>query len=542
MNFRLKRELQLAVVLAMYLSVFPFAVKSQNAQDIILPKPVSVEYAKSGMYRIPKKLSVYTSDCQSEAGYFAKEMRDISNLTVRTAHKLKSADIVLRLDPIAVKNSEGYKLVVGKKKIEIIGHDNAGVFYGVQSLLQLFYASKDSKAIPAQVINDAPVFLWRAFMLDEARHFQGEQEVYKILDEMAALKLNTFHWHLTDNEGWRIEIKKYPKLTETGAYRKDTQIESRSSDKTRGVPHTGFYTQEDVKRILQYAKERHIRIIPEIEMPGHASAAIASYPFLGSSDETIEVPIRFGAHLAVFNVADEKVIQFLENVIDEVLDLFETDIIHIGGDEVRYNQWQVNEAINALKERKELSSYKDVQIDFTNRMSQYIQSKGARMMGWNEILGQGSEHKDGDISSGNANQRLADNVIVHFWQGNPTRAVQAAKEGYDIVNSYRRFTYLDYDYKSIPLSKAYSFTPIPAGMPNEYKHKIKGVGCQLWTEWIATSETLNHQVFPRIAAIAEVGWTREEDKNYESFLQRIKFFTDRWSRKNINYGPLLDTE
>ncbi|MFV0467388.1 MAG: beta-N-acetylhexosaminidase [Dysgonomonas sp.] len=533
------RFFPLSIVLIISLYLFPSVSNSQNRRDVIIPKPVSVEYTEQRAFKIPKRITLYTSDCQSESDYFKSEIQDSQGIEVRNVRKSRTADILMSVAPEIVKKNEGYKLIVDKKKITIIGHDNAGVFYGVQSLLQLFYASRESKVIESQVISDSPAFSWRAFMLDEARHFQGEKEVYRLLDEMAALKMNKIHWHLTDNEGWRIEIKKYPKLTEIGSIRKDTQMGDRKSEKTKGSPHSGFYTQADIKRILQYAKKRHIRIIPEIEMPGHASAAIASYPFLGSSDEKIEVPIKFGAHLAVFNVADQRVIHFLQDVLDEVFTLFQTDIIHIGGDEVRYNQWKVNKAINEWKDKNQLASYKDFQVYFTNQMSKYIQSKGKRMMGWNEILGQGSEHKDNDVSSGNSNQRLADNVIVHFWQGNQQKAIQAAKDGYDIVNSYRKFTYLDYDYESISLEKAYSFSPIPEGMPKEFEYKILGVGCQLWTEWIDEPKKLNYQVFPRIAAISEVGWTSNERKDYTDFLLRLKYFTDRWKRKNITYGTVV---
>src|SRR5699024_7306578 len=274
--------------------------------------------------------------------------------------------------------------------------DDAGVFYGLQSLIQLLYASKEDLAIPAQTINDAPAFSWRSYLIDEGRYFKGEEEVYEMLDEMAALKFNVLHWHLTDDGGWRIEIKKYPKLTEIGSKREDTEIGTWGSGKTSGEPHGGFYTQEEVKRILRYARERHIKVVPEIEMPGHASAAIASYSWLGSSGEQSEVPVKFGKHYPTFNVANARVQQFLKEVVDEVLELFQTDVIHIGGDEVRFNEWENNDEINALKQKNNFSSYMDIQIDFTNKMSQYIQGKGARMMGWNEILGQ-VLHEDDNI-------------------------------------------------------------------------------------------------------------------------------------------------
>lgn len=514
----------------------PAFTSAQNIESVVLPKPASTK-ALQGHYTIPQKITILAPQNALEANYFIDEIKDACQLPAEITYNAFESNLRLTVDDNAVKEKEGYKLSVTSQGIQITGHDNAGVFYGLQSLLQLLYANKEQGIIPAQEITDYPTFPWRAYMIDEGRYFKGEKEVYQILDEMAALKLNTLHWHLTDDGGWRIEIKKYPKLTEIGSKRKDTQIGGWSSDKTMGKPHSGFYTQEDIKRILRYAKQRHIKVIPEIEMPGHASAAIASYSWLGSDDKQIEVPIKFGKHYPTFNVANKKVIQFLEDVIDEVIELFDTDIIHIGGDEVRFDHWEKNDEINALKKEKEFTSYMDVQIHFSNQMSRYIQSKSARMMGWNEILGK-VLHQDDNISFADPSQKIADNVIVHYWKGDPEEIVNAVKNGYDIVNSHHTFTYLDYSYQSIPLEKSYNFRPISPNMPDEYKHKVIGIGCQMWSEWTSTPESIQRLTYPRIAAYAEVGWTAYEAKDYPSFLKRIKYFTDRWSRKNILFQPI----
>ncbi|SFK89766.1 beta-N-acetylhexosaminidase [Proteiniphilum acetatigenes] len=517
------------------LLIAPLSLFSQAEKDIILPKPVSVELTE-GVYKIPEKISIYAPGNILEADFFVDEVKDQCGFDAEISFDKKRANLFLSTNKKVVKKEEGYRLEIGNRKIEIIGHDDAGVFYALQSLLQLYTSAKGKGVLQTQIIDDAPVFGWRAYLVDEARYFKGEKEVYQILDEMAALKINRLHWHLTDDQGWRIEIKKYPKLTEIGSKRKDT-LKGGGSDETMGEPHEGFYTQEDIKRILRYAKRRHIKMIPEIEMPGHASAAIASYPWLGSKKEQIEVPIRIEKHYPTFNVANSCVQQFLKDVIDEVFDLFETDVIHIGGDEVRFDHWQENDEVNELYKEKGFTSYMDVQIDFSNMMSRYIQDKGARMMGWNEILGK-ALHEDDNISFEDPSQKIADNVIVHFWKGDPNEIAKAVESGYDIVNSYHVYTYLDYSYQSIPLKKAYSFGPIPDNIPEAYRSKIIGIGCQMWSAWTPTPESIQKQTYPRIAAYAEVGWTQQDAKDYKSFLRRLNYFTDRWSRKGIKFQPV----
>lgn len=524
--------------LSLILSLLPLAMYSMNGNDVIIPRPTSVKMHQ-GEYVIPEVVTLYAPKNQVEAIYFIDELKDLCSTRAEITFNDRNAHLILSVDSETIPDPEGYRLIIREKGIKIVGNNNAGVFYGLQSLLQLFNATKEKGTIKAQQIDDAPAYPWRAYMIDESRYFKGEKEVYRALDEMAALKLNTLHWHLTDDAGWRIEIKKYPKLTDIGSKRKDTQVGGYSSDETMGEPHEGFYTQEDVKRILRYAKQRHIRVIPEIEMPGHASAAIAAYPWLGSKEEEVEVPVRFGKHYPTFNVANEKVQRFLKDVVDEVLVLFDGEIIHIGGDEVRFNHWEENDEINKLMREEKFSSYMDVQIYFSNMMSQYIQNQGARMMGWNEILGL-NLHEDDNISFDKPSQKIAENVIVHFWKGDPKEITRAVENGYDIVNSQHEYTYLIYDYKSLPLEMAYSFDPIPPGLPDKYKHKILGIGCQMWSEWTPTPESIEKQTYPRIAAYAEVGWTAREEKDYNSFLSRLNYYIERWARKEIDYQPLTE--
>jgi hexosaminidase len=439
---------------------------------------------------------------------------------------------------------EAYELLVSKNEIILTASNATGWFYGVQSLIQLFPSISNPAENTASIeiqevsIKDSPRFKWRAFMLDEARYFKGMQQVKMLLDEMAFLKMNVFHWHLVDDQGWRIEIKKYPLLTEIGSKRLSTQVGPLMWDSPiqSAEPHEGFYTQEEIKELIAYAEERHIVIVPEIEMPGHSSAAIASYSWLGTTKKEIEVPIKFGVGKDVYDVSDPNVYLFLTNVLDEVMDLFPSDVIHIGGDEVKYTHWKESESVQTYMKEKELASPADLQVYFTNGISQYLQSKGRRMMGWNEIMGH-NLHEYQDEADTKTEQKLAKETVVHFWKGDVRLATQAASMGYDIVNSLHSETYLDYSYKNLPLSKAYAFDPIPSGLAPEYYDNVIGMGCQMWGEWIPTNGHMHFQTFPRIAAYAEIGWTQIENKNFDDFLAALQELKKRWAQRGIYYAP-----
>lgn len=440
---------------------------------------------------------------------------------------------------------EDYELIVSKKSISIIASGTAGWYYGMQSLKQLFPVSygiaevkQSSIEIQSLKIKDSPRFPWRAFMLDESRFFKGKKQVKMLLDEMANLKMNVFHWHLVDDQGWRIEIKKYPKLTEIGSKRKSTQVGPLkwNSPIQSAEPHEGFYTQDEIKEIVRYAADRQITIVPEIEMPGHSSAAIASYSWLGTAKNEIEVPIKFGVGPDVYDVSDPKVYKFLTDVLDEVITLFPSKVIHIGGDEVRYNRWKESGSIKAYMKEKDLETPAELQVYFTNSISQYLKSKGRRMMGWNEIMGH-NLHEYQDESDMKSNQQLAQGSVIHFWKGDVALATDAASNGYEIVNSLHTNTYLDYNYKSIPLSKAYSFDPVPAELDSKYHDKVIGTGCQMWGEWIPTDGHMHFMVFPRIAAYAEVGWTEKSNKDFDGFKKGLVRFQKQWTEKGIYFAP-----
>lgn len=479
----------------------------------LIPYPQYVQ-KREGNLCIPDSIMLRgESVASSTLDYIQKEL-DSMGLYTDIAASSTQPFLSLQLNK-AIRGIEAYHLKIGDDGIQIQASTEQGLFYGFQTFRQLLNQSK--KTLPCVVIKDKPAFSWRAFMLDEARHFKGKETVKRLLDEMAQLKMNVFHWHLTDDQGWRIEIKKYPLLTEIGGKRDSTQTGGNSrSNSYRIEPHSGHYTQAEIAEVIAYAQKRHITIVPEVEMPGHASAAIAAYPWLGTGTTPVHVQAKFGVFENVYNVADPRVRTFLQDVLSEVIDLFPGKVIHIGGDEVRYTQWLASsQALSFMKEHK-MSDPADLQIWFTNNMSEFIASKGRRMMGWNEITGD-KVHSKTEESVPKLTTQLAKNAIVHFWKGDPELIRKAVECGYSVVNSYHSYTYLDYTYKNLPLEKSYSFQPIAESIPTQYHKQIIGLGAQMWCEWVPTEADMYKQIFPRLAAYAECGWTRQGNKSWERF-------------------------
>lgn len=455
----------------------------------------------------------------------------------------KAACIVIKKDPaLAARGEEAYSIQSSPSGIILSAADARGIFYAGQSLVQMMPSvfhdrTGDKSAVRWNIsetpfhITDYPRFSWRALMIDEARHFFGEKTIKQIIDQMALLKMNILHWHLTDDTGWRIEIKKYPRLTSIGSKRRESEIGTWNSGKSDGTPHEGFYTQEQIRDIVQYAARRNITIVPEIEMPGHASAAAVAYPFL-SLKTPGEVPTTFIVNTA-FDPTSEKTYAFLSNVLDEVTAIFPGRIIHIGGDEVRYDkQWKGVPEIEEFMKKNGMKSYADVQMHFTNRMSGIIAQKGRRMMGWNEIYG----HDVNGDGGGKAGAKLDTNAVIQFWKGNTSLAKNAIRDGHDVINSLHTSTYLDYSYGSIPLQKAYGFEPVFPGLEEQYHSRVRGLGAQVWTEWISTPERLHYQAFPRACAFAEVGWTPAGKKDFPDFKKRLKAYSERMDLMGIKFA------
>lgn len=450
-----------------------------------------------------------------------------------TGHLLKikpeSASIIFKIDK-TIAEQEGYRLSVNTEQITIAAPTAQGAFYGVQTLLQLmptdvFNTKKTidlNFKIPAVDIKDAPRFAYRGMHLDVARHFFNVDEVKRYIDLMAMHKYNRFHWHLTEDQGWRIEIKQYPKLTEVGAFRKETLIGHYSDQPHQfdGKRYGGFYTQEEVKEVIAHAKKRFVTIIPEIELPGHAQAAIAAYPELGCTGDSLEVMTLWGISKNVY-CPTEATFTFLENVLEEVMDLFPGEYIHIGGDECPKKQWKASAFCQKLIRQEGLKDELELQSFFIKKIEKFINAKSKRMIGWDEILEGG----------------LAPNATVMSWRG-MKGGIRAANAGHDVIMTPTSHCYFDY-YQSrhadepvaiggyLPLEKVYSFEPIPRDIADDKKQHIIGAQANLWTEYIPTVEHLDYMAYPRATAMAEVLWSKEKQRDFKDFSERLKWHFNR---------------
>lgn len=519
-------------ILSVLFYVLPLYAKAKEIH--LLPQPKDLINMNKTLL-LKKDISVYLDPRFKPNENYVRKILLEKGFNPRFVKLIPSAGIIFRVDPNLVKEKDGYKLIISDKgsktTIQAIVNSMSGLIYSLSTIHQLITNNGDHIEVPACEIYDYPYFPWRAFMLDEARHFQGKEVVKKLLDEMVQLKMNVFHWHLTDDQGWRLEIKKYPLLTEVGSRNNFSLV----NDKTTPLPiekipkgTKWYYTQDEIRDVVSYADERGIVIVPEIEFPGHVSASLTAYPWLGSSGKRLNKTV-YGD---LYDVTDPNVEQFISNVFDEVIALFPGKIVHIGGDEANYSHWKDSPEINAFMKRKNIANYMDLQIRSINRLSKYIASKGARMIGWNEITGENIRNETHVQKS--ESEVLAPGTIVQFWDGAVSLVNKAVEKGYDVVNSNRLFTYLDYSYETTPLEKVYSFNPVPEGLNESVKGKILGLGGQIWGEFTPNTDRLYFQVFPRIAAISECGWVEPVKKtSYENFKKRLGVLESRW--KNLGY-------
>jgi len=506
---------------------------SVQAQEIaIIPQPSKIT-VKTGSFTLNKGCTVSFDKKNKElaqiGGLFNSYLKTIYG--IETAEKGNGKQIKLAIDSKLVLQKEGYQLAVTPEGITITGGSGAGVFYGVQSLKQLLppEPGKSELQIPAVAIEDQPRFGWRGNMLDCGRHFFPVSFIKKYIDILAMYKLNTFHWHLTEDQGWRIEIKKYPKLTELSHWREQTVL-GHNTPEYDGIGYGGFYTQEQIKEIVKYAAERYITVVPEIEMPGHSSAALAAYPNLGCTGGPYKVRETWGVFKEVYCAGKEETYTFLQDVLDEVCELFPSQFIHIGGDECPKESWkncpdcQKKIMENGLKDEHELQSY------LITRMDKYLTSKGRRLIGWDEILEGG----------------LAPQATVMSWRG-IDGGIAAAKQFHDVVMSPTTYMYFDY-YQSedkdkeplaiggfLPLDKVYGYEPIPSELKPEEAKYILGVQANLWTEYIATTSKAEYMLMPRLHAMSEVAWSAPANKNFENFEKRLAIDYKRLEMLGINY-------
>ncbi|CAL2055163.1 beta-N-acetylhexosaminidase [Tenacibaculum sp. 190524A05c] len=465
--------------------------------------------------------------------YFESHLE--TNLRISPNSLQKKTQILFSIDE-EINNDEEYHLSITKNEIRIQSKTAKGAFYAVQSLIQLLPTKNDTKEIAIQCleIKDKPEFAYRGMHLDVARHMFSVAFIKKYIDVIASLKYNTFHWHLTEDQGWRIEIKKYPKLQEIAAFRDETLIGHYNDQPQQfdGKKYGGYYTQKEIKEIVKYASERFVEIIPEIEMPGHSQAAIAAYPELGCTGEKVEVATKWGVFDEVY-CPSETTFKFLEDVIDEVVELFPGKYIHIGGDETPKTKWKNSTFCQELIKEKNLKDENGLQSYFISRMEKYINSQGKQIIGWDEILEGG----------------LAPNATVMSWRGNEG-AIKGAKEHHNVILTPLSHCYFDY-YQSeneneplaiggfLPLEKVYSFNPIPEELTKEESKYVLGAQGNVWTEYMKTPEKVEYMAFPRAIALAEVLWSKPEHKNFEDFKNRLIQFQDRLTSKKINFANHL---
>ncbi|MBB3276521.1 MULTISPECIES: family 20 glycosylhydrolase [unclassified Pseudoxanthomonas] len=438
--------------------------------------------------------------------------------------------VVFALDPTASASSpEGYRLEVTPERVRVTAAHERGLFYGAVTLWQLATQSSALPArIPAASIQDAPRFPWRGFMLDSARHFQSLDEIKQILDAMALHKLNTFHWHLTDDQGWRIEIKKYPKLTEVGGCRVAAGEAGVGAD-GQPKPYCGFYTQDQIREIVKYAADRHIAVLPEIDVPGHAQAAIAAYPELGVLGSTPPVSNQWGVHSYLFNT-EESTITFLEDVLTEVIALFPGRYVHVGADEAVKIQWENSARAQARIRELGLKNEFEMQSYIIKRLEKFLEAHNRRLIGWDEILEGG----------------LPPEATVMSWRGTEG-GLEAATQGHDVVMTPKSHLYLDYHQTTspneppgrptqVPLEKVYGFEPVPEALAPSLRHHILGLQANVWTEHTRHYARLQHHLYPRLAALAEVGWTPMARKDYGDFLKRLPAQLQRYRSLGIAYA------
>lgn len=509
----------------------PEEEKSYNQGINIIPKPVSL-VQNEGFFTLKKNTVFYapTPETKTIAGFIAAKIQASTGYKLGITDEEKPSGVIsLVIDQALELNKEGYTLDVTPEKVSVRAKTPQGLFYGMQSFLQLLPAEIESPEVvkgiawkaPSVALKDEPRFEYRGMMLDPCRHFIPVENIKKQLDVLALFKINTFHWHLTDDQGWRIEIKKYPKLTEVGSKRIEGE----------GNEYGGYYTQEQIKEVVAYAAERFINVIPEIELPGHELAAIAAYPELSCIGDSITPRIVWGVEDVVLCAGKEEVFKFLEDVIAEVIPLFPGEYFHIGGDECPKISWekcplcQKRMRENHLKDEHELQSY------FVQRIEKMLTKYGKKMIGWDEILEGG----------------LAPSATVMSWRGEEGGIAAASMNHDAIMTPGGNGMYLDQfqsDYRTepvaiggyAPLEKVYAYNPVPDTLATAGKgHFIKGVQCNIWTEYIYNTDIMEYRIFPRILALSEIAWTALDKKDYKDFERRIDNALVRLDGHKINY-------
>lgn len=522
----------------LYFIVFVFLCLKAGAQESnlglsLIPQPLQLE-RHSGYFKLDGNVTVRVDDKNEEllklADLFVQGISDRTGLSLKRGKpNEKGRSFLLQIVPDTL-GDEGYRLSVTDKSIVVQAAKGSGIFYGIQTIYQLIPTEvSDSKvSLPAVDIVDRPRFGWRGLMLDVGRYFYSVEYVKKFIDYLSMHKLNVFHWHLTEDHGWRIEIKKYPRLTEVGAWRAGTNFQPGHNIDPN--PHGGFYTQEQIRDVVAYAKDRYVTVIPEIELPGHSLAALVAYPELSCTGGPFKIPEHWGIQDDIYCAGKEEVFTFLENVFSEVIELFPGEIIHIGGDEAPKKRWSACPHCQKRIKEENLKDEHELQSYFITRIEKFLNNRGRKIIGWDEILDGG----------------LAPNAAVMSWRGTKG-GIAAAKMGHPVVMTPTSHMYFDYFqgepylepfaiWGHTPLRKVYGYEPIPEELTPEERQYVWGVQGNLWSEFIHSSEKNEYMTYPRGAALAEIAWSNPESKDWEDFKRRMEEQYKRYEEKGINYS------
>ena len=528
------------------MSISLFHLLTLSAQYEVVPLPQSIQMQQGAPFVLNSQVQILAAEgLQQEAQFLQQYIKEVSDIDLAIADKRqkKTTYIALSVSP-KVTNPEGYVLTVSAKGITIEGGSSAGVFYGIQTLRKNLLFPLSSFLFPPTIITDAPRFTWRGMHLDCSRHFFSTDFVKKFIDLLALHNMNRFHWHLTDDQGWRIEIKKWPKLISVGSKRSGTIIGT-NSDIDDGIPYGGYYTQDEACEIVAYAAARHITVIPEIDMPGHMLAALASYPELGCTGGPYQVGHYWGVYKDVLCVSNERVYQFVEDVLTEIMDIFPSEVIHIGGDETPTDKWLQCPRCQALQKQLPApqqaaedfepltSKLSPLQAHFTRKVFDFLTSKGRRALGWDEIL-------DGSPQD----------AMIMSWRGTEPGA-KAAETGHDVVMTPTTYCYFDYQQVKdtqfepsrcggfIPIEKVYSLDPAPDSLSVTAREHILGAQANLWAEYMTNEAMVEYQALPRMSALSEVQWTQPERKDYEAFKERLTRLTALFELYHYQYAKHL---
>lgn len=500
----------------------------------VIPQPQEIVLARDTTPFIIDRSTTIVYPATNEkmhrtADFLATFIKEMTGTEVRVSDKEKSSNAIILAVDSTMGHPEGYKLQITPEKVLLTGGSEAGVFYGIQTIHKALPILKDGKvaaALPAGTVTDFPRFRYRGFMIDVGRHFFPVSYLKQMIDLMALHNINYFHWHLTEDQGWRIEIKKYPKLTEVGSKRDSTIIDWETK-KFDGKPHSGFYTQDEAREIVRYAADRFITVVPEIDLPGHTTAALASYPELGCTGGPYKVLCSFGVFSDVL-CANDQTLQFTKDVLDEIMDIFPSEYIHIGGDECPKSRWEKCPKCQAkikelgIKALPKHSKENQLQTYFMSELEKEINAHGRRMLGWDEVLEGG----------------LTPNSTIMSWRG-IQGGIEAARQHHDVI-----MTPIQRLYFSNPrinkmtgfewMNRVYNFEPVPAELTDAEKKFVIGTQGCIWTEWTADSTKMEWQILPRMAALSEIQWTLPEHKNFERFMERLPEMLKIYS--SLDYG------